>query len=305
MEYTQKSPIELSKYIEDYHTSVKKEFEIVLTDIYNNEINKYSDIIEHIVRLPFVQAIVEENKRLKEQVTKLQQNLDVDNNETTHVVLEISDKPVTQTYQNMDDVILNHADSDDSDTELSGEDDEDEEDTIQPTFPTHVVEPRHEEDEEPSADEDEEDQEDEEPSADEEEEELEYTEEEIAYNKVDDVMFNKKCLNTDMKNNVKLIEAEEEEEEDQEDEEPSADEEEEDQEDEDEEPSADEDEEPSADEDEEPSADEEEETEVIELEIDDITYYCDGEENGNIYADDNGEVGDIVGELKDGEAIFH
>ena len=124
MEYTQKSPIELSKYIEDYHTSVKKEFEIVLTDIYNNEINKYSDIIEHIVRLPFVQAIVEENKRLKEQVTKLQQNLDVDNNETTHVVLEISDKPVTQTYQNMDDVILNHADSDDSDTELSGEDDE-------------------------------------------------------------------------------------------------------------------------------------------------------------------------------------
>ena len=98
-----------------------------------------------------------------------------------------------------------------------------------------------------------------------------------------------------MKNNVKLIEAE--------DEEPSADEEEEDQEDEDEEPSADEEEEDQ--EDEEPSADEEEETEVIELEIDDITYYCDGEENGNIYADDNGEVGDIVGELKDGEAIFH
>ena len=41
MEYTQKSPIELSKYVEDYHTSVKKEFEIVLTNIYNDEINKY------------------------------------------------------------------------------------------------------------------------------------------------------------------------------------------------------------------------------------------------------------------------
>ena len=38
---TQKSPIELSKYVEDYHTSVKKEFEIVLTNIYNDEINRY------------------------------------------------------------------------------------------------------------------------------------------------------------------------------------------------------------------------------------------------------------------------
>ena len=47
----------------------------------------------------------------------------------------------------------------------------------------------------------------------EEEEELEYTEEEIAYNKIDDVMFNKKCLNTEMKNKVNLLEEEEEEEE--------------------------------------------------------------------------------------------
>uniref|UniRef100_A0A6C0BUY3 Uncharacterized protein n=1 Tax=viral metagenome TaxID=1070528 RepID=A0A6C0BUY3_9ZZZZ len=45
----------------------------------------------------------------------------------------------------------------------------------------------------------------------EEEEELEYTEEEIAYNKIDDVMFNKKCLNTEMKNKVNLLEEEEEE----------------------------------------------------------------------------------------------
>ena len=126
MEYTQKSPIELSKYVEDYHTSVKKEFEIVLTNIYNDEINKYSEIIEHIVRLPFVQAIVEENKRLKEHIIQLQQNTQVDNNETTRVVLEISDKPVTQTYQDMDEVIVdisdNEIDSDEdneSDSELS------------------------------------------------------------------------------------------------------------------------------------------------------------------------------------------
>ena len=256
MEYTQKSPIELSKYVEDYHTSVKKEFEIVLTNIYNDEINKYSEIIEHIVRLPFVQAIVDENKRLKEHIIQLQQNTQVDNNETTRVVLEISDKPVTQTYQDMDEVIVdisdNEIDSDEdneSDSELS---DDDEVVTVQPTFPTNVIE----EDEEEQEQSEEEEQD---PSADEEEEEQEQSEDE-----------------------------EEEEQEQSEDEE--------------EEPSADE--EQSADK--EPSADtDEEETEVIELEIDDITYYCDGEENGNIYADDNGEVGDIVGELKDGEAIFH
>ena len=73
MEYIQKSPIELSKYIDDYHTSVKKEFETVLTNIYNNEINKYSEIIEHIVKLPFVQAIVEENTQLKQEILLLQE----------------------------------------------------------------------------------------------------------------------------------------------------------------------------------------------------------------------------------------
>ena len=46
------------------------------------------------------------------------------------------------------------------------------------------------------------------------------------------------------------------------------------------------------------------EEEVIEIEIDGQTYYCDNEENGNIYEDNDGEVGDIVGELKDGEALF-
>ena len=37
----------------------------------------------------------------------------------------------------------------------------------------------------------------------------EYTEEEKAYNKIDDTMFNKKCLNTDIKQNVKVVEDEE------------------------------------------------------------------------------------------------
>lgn len=97
------------------------------------------------------------------------------------------------------------------------------------------------------------------------EEEEEYTEEEIAYNKIDDVMFNKKCLNTDMKKNVKLVEEEEEEEQEE----------------------------------------EEEEEEVFEIEIDDKTYYTNNEENGIIYeALPNDEVGDKIGYLKDGEPFF-
>ena len=52
---------------------------------------------------------------------------------------------------------------------------------------------------------------------------------------------------------------------------------------------------------------EEEDGEVIEVEIDGKTYYCDDEEgeNGNLYEDENGEVGNIVGKIVDGEANFN
>ena len=50
---------------------------------------------------------------------------------------------------------------------------------------------------------------------------------------------------------------------------------------------------------------EDDEEEVFEIEIDDITYYATGEENGILYAvDDDGEVGKQVGIIKDGEPIF-
>jgi len=61
-----------------------------------------------------------------------------------------------------------------------------------------------------------------------------------------------------------------------------------------------------AEEEEEEEAEEEaeEEEEVFEIEIDDITYYTSDIENGKLYKNDDGEVGDEVGHLKDGEAYF-
>ncbi len=44
---------------------------------------------------------------------------------------------------------------------------------------------------------------------------------------------------------------------------------------------------------------------LVDSEIKKVTSLdCDNEENGNIYEDEDGEVGNIVGEIKDGEATF-
>ena len=49
-----------------------------------------------------------------------------------------------------------------------------------------------------------------------------------------------------------------------------------------------------------------EEEEVFEIEIDDVTYYTENEENGNIYAvDADGNPGNKIGYLKDGEPFFY
>jgi len=49
---------------------------------------------------------------------------------------------------------------------------------------------------------------------------------------------------------------------------------------------------------------EEEEEEVVEIEINGEIYYCTNEEDGPIYKDEDGEVGDVVGKLIKGEAYF-
>ena len=58
-------------------------------------------------------------------------------------------------------------------------------------------------------------------------------------------------------------------------------------------------------EEEEEEVEEEEEEEVFEIEIDDVTYFATNEDNGILYSvTDDGEVGEKVGIIKDGEPIF-
>ena len=58
-------------------------------------------------------------------------------------------------------------------------------------------------------------------------------------------------------------------------------------------------------EEEESEEEEEEEEEAFEIEIEDVTYFATGEENGNIYEIDSaGDPGKKVGYIKDGEPIF-
>ena len=59
-------------------------------------------------------------------------------------------------------------------------------------------------------------------------------------------------------------------------------------------------------EEEEPAEEDAEEEEVFEIEIDDVTYYTENEENGNIYSvDENGDPGNKIGYLKHGEPFFY
>ena len=126
-------------------------------------------------------------------------------------------------------------------------------------------------------------------------EEEEYTEEEIAYNKIDDVMFNKKCLNTDMKKNVKLVEEDEVETE-------ASDEEEEEEEEEQEEEQEEEEEVVVT----APTKVEEDEGELEIITIDDIDYCTNDLENGFIWElSEDGEQGDKIGYLKEGEPFFY
>lgn len=258
MEYIKSTPVNLNVYIDEFHTRMKLEFEASINKIYKEEINVYSEVIETIVKLPFIQKIIDENKELKSRIMELESN-------SNSIKLEIIDKPVLKNVVDIESITfgknVSNEDADDADYEGDSEDDS-------------------ECDSECDSEDD---------------------------SETDGEKSDKKDITEEEEHaGQKEIKPEERVEEEQ-----SADEEEEE-----EEQSADEDNKPTfpakkavpetADEEdkEEPSADEEETSEVIEIEIDDKKYYCDDEENGNIYDDDEGEIGNIVGEIKNGEAMF-
>ena len=298
MEYIQMKPNNIDVYVNEFHTRIKYEFEKSINKMYNEEINVYRDFIETIVKLPFIQLIIEENKTLKAKLQLLEEN------NSNHVKLEIIDKPVSKTVLDIENIPFDTTNDDEDDSSTDDEDDNDdsssdedednncvddiqvkekngdmEEQLVKKADQIKPEEPSaDEEEEEQAVDEEEEeqavDEEEEEPSADEEEEEPSADQGEHKSPTFPIIKVNKMEGNNNLEEvNVKKVVEEEIETETEE--------------------------EPLADPVEESSVDE-----VVEIEIDGVTYYCDDEENGNIYEDDNGEVGNIVGEIKDGEALF-
>ena len=89
MEYIQNKPDNLNMYIDEFHTSIKAEFEKSINKMYNEEISVYKDVIETLVKLPFIQGIINENKNLKARIIELEDGI-------SGVKLEITDKPVSK-----------------------------------------------------------------------------------------------------------------------------------------------------------------------------------------------------------------
>ena len=243
-----RQPSNLNKYVEELNTKMKEEFTNTLTKIYNDDMKKYDDIINIIIQLPFVKRIIEENNSLREKL----KNLDQSSNNVESIKLEISDKPISTSYVDLDKITFNQnnkAESSDSSDDTSSDEEEgsisDDEDE-KPNFPSF-----------PSSE-------------------------------TSDIIVRKVEVVETMTESVDV-----------------------------------EDEEPrkwgqylgdgssitkSVDKEVEEESDtenlEEDEEEVIEIEIDGETYYCDDEENGNIYKDEDGEVGNVCGKIKDGEATI-
>ena len=134
-------PSNLNKYVEELNTKMKEEFTNTLTKIYNDDMKKYDDIINIIIQLPFVKRIIEENNSLREKL----KNLDQSSNNVESIKLEISDKPISTSYVDLDKITFNQNNktesSDSSDDTSSDEeegsisDDEDEKPNF-PSFPS-------------------------------------------------------------------------------------------------------------------------------------------------------------------------
>ena len=130
MEYIKSSSTNLDKYIDEFHSEVKETFANSLTKIYKAEINVYRDLIETVVKLPFIQEIIHENNMLKSKLKQMTEENDT-------IKLEIHDKPLLKTdIVDIENIPFT--------TEVSSEEEDDEESSTD----------EDEEEEEPSADQD-------------------------------------------------------------------------------------------------------------------------------------------------------
>jgi hypothetical protein len=269
------SSLNLSEIFNDVQQKLEQNIANMLDDVRSKN-NEYKELHDNIMSLPFVAKLVEENKMLKEKLSKY---------ETKRISLEVHEKPVATreadkfVYTDDGETILLAKNQVVSSNKVCAEEEEKEEEASAEEEEEEASAEEDEEEEEASA---EEDEEEEEASAEEDEEEEEASAEE----------------------DEEEASAEEDEEEasakeEEEEEEASAKEEE-------EEASAkEEEEEASAEEEEdEEEASAEDEEEVEEIMINKKMYYTTNAQNGYIYSDDDGDVGDVVGKFVNGEAQF-
>ena len=119
MDYIDSIPDNLNMYIDEFHASIKAEFEKSISKIYSSEISVYKDVVETIVKLPFIQKIINENKVLKAKIAELE-------NVNNGVKLEITDKPISKNILDIEKIPF-YKDSEEEDDSSEEEEDSSEE----------------------------------------------------------------------------------------------------------------------------------------------------------------------------------
>jgi hypothetical protein len=120
MEYIQSKPNNIDVYVNEFHTRIKTEFEKSINKIYNEELGIYREVIETIVKLPFIQEIIEENKTLKAKLKVLEEADNV-------VKLEIFDKPVSKTLLDVEKIPFSTNASSEANSGANSDEDADDE----------------------------------------------------------------------------------------------------------------------------------------------------------------------------------
>ena len=122
MEHIRNQPNNINNYIEEFQTNINNEFKKYLVKIYNEEFKAYDDIINIITQLPLVKNIIDENIMLKQKL-EIFEKKEYDKQDKSEIVtLEISDKPIVNSFLDIEKIPYNEEEDDEE------EDDEEEND---------------------------------------------------------------------------------------------------------------------------------------------------------------------------------